>query len=109
MGVFRHPAGYGVMAIGAYVTTIRSMSVRQGHHLNCGSRGVAHEVVQKRPPQDVVYGLWREEAFAILGADWAAAAAAEIYRWEQASTVGEARSLRLRVVGAALTRSPVSP
>jgi hypothetical protein len=49
--------------------------------------------MQKRPPRDVVYGLWRDETFAVLDADWADAAAAELDRWEHAATVGEARRL----------------
>jgi hypothetical protein len=49
--------------------------------------------VEKQPPDNVVYGLWRDETFAVLGADWAAAAAAELDRWEHATTIGDARRL----------------
>jgi hypothetical protein len=33
--------------------------------------------MQQRPPREVVYGLWREETFAVLDAGWATAAVAE--------------------------------
>ena len=49
--------------------------------------------MQKRPPRDAVYGLWRDETFAVLDAAWADAAAAELERWQRATTIGEARRL----------------
>jgi hypothetical protein len=52
-----------------------------------------HTGEMQLPPPDVVYGLWREETFAVLDARWAAAAAAELDQWERAGTVGEARRL----------------
>lgn len=55
--------------------------------------------MENRPPREVVYGLWREETFAVLDAAWAAAAAAELDRWEHAATVSDARRL--------ITESPV--
>lgn len=55
--------------------------------------------MQERPPRNVVYGLWREETFAVLDAEWAKAAAAEVDRWEHAATIGEARRL--------VTESPI--
>jgi hypothetical protein len=49
--------------------------------------------MQERPPREVVYGLWRDETFAVLDAGWATAAAAELERWRHATTIGEARRL----------------
>jgi hypothetical protein len=51
------------------------------------------DAMQERPPREVVYGLWRDETFAVLDAGWATAAAAELERWQHATTVGEARRL----------------
>jgi hypothetical protein len=49
--------------------------------------------MQNRRARDVVYGLWHDETFAVLDADWASAAVAELERWQRATTIGEARRL----------------
>ena len=64
--------------------------------------------MQERPPRDVVYGLWRNETFAVLDAEWATAAAAELDRWEHAATVAEARRLMKQspVLGSPVSEDP---
>lgn len=44
---------------------------------------------------NLVYGLWRDETFAVVGQEWALRASEEIRAWETASTVAEALKLAL--------------
>ena len=59
-------------------------------------------------PRDLIYGLWRDETFVVLGAEWAKAAAAELEGWEHAATVGDARRLTLQspILGSPVPKDP---
>lgn len=47
----------------------------------------------------LLYGLWRDETFAILDRDWAAAAVDELHEWFAVSTAGEAIALARKLEG----------